>query len=183
VKRGGPLKRNPEKAREWQQRSAKKAAENAKKKPRKAMSRKRKNPYAKKQLKGKAIDIANSQAFRLAAVDQGYCGNCGVPYTGQDFDAHHVIEKRYLKANGLDLFNTDNALLLCEECHRGQTNRLRPLPLECLTDANIQYAFYLLKGYADTYLRRLYTGDDPRVTRALAELEQAERCRTKRSPP
>lgn len=180
MKRGGPLKRNPQKNREWQERSRKKAAENARKKPRKPLSRKpkKRKPYSGKLKTDLDIHIANAKAFKIAANEQRCCAKCGKPIGAKDdsgepikFDAHHVIEKRYLKANHLALFDTRNALLLCEWCHLGQTNRLRPLPLAVLTDANIEYAFYLLKSYADSYLRSLYEGDDPRVKRSLEEQE------------
>lgn len=165
MKRGGPLRRDPEKLREWRQRS----------KP--LRRRRKKKPYSKKKLKGRSLEVANRQAFRLAAERQCRCAKCDrAPRNNWDlqnnFDAHHVIEKRYLKSNCLPLFNTENALLLCEDCHRGQTNRLRPLPLRCLTDANISYAFYLLRSYAHSYLRMNYTGDDPRVERSLEEQER-----------
>lgn len=181
MKRSG-IKRDPQKTREWQERSRKKAAENARKKPRKPLKRsapkKKRKPYSGALSTPRQIEIANAKAFRLAAEEQRCCACCGKPMgtKGEDgypikFEAHHVIEKRYLKANGLPLFDTRNALLLCEWCHLGQTNRLRPLKLAVLTDANIEYAFYLLKSYADRYLRDAYEGDDPRVQRSLEEQE------------
>jgi hypothetical protein len=179
VKRSS-IKRDPQKTREWQERSRRKAAENARKKPRKPLRRKAKKrkPYSGPLKTATDIEKANRRAFRLAAEEQRCCACCGkrIGAIGDDcypikFEAHHVIEKRYLKANCLPLFDTRNALLLCEWCHLGQTNRMRPLKLVVLTDANIDYAFYLLKGYADQYLRSHYEGDDPRLKRSLEEQE------------
>lgn len=175
------IKRDPQKTREWQERSQRKAAENARKKPRKPLRRtakpKKRKPYSGSLKTARDIQIANAKAFKIAAHEQRCCAKCGKRVGSNEngapikFDAHHVIEKRYLKANCLPLFDTRNALLLCEWCHLGQTNRLRPLELRVLTDANIDYAFYLLKSYADDYLRSLYIGDDPRVKRSLEEQE------------
>lgn len=173
------IKRDPQKTREWQERSRRKAAENARKKPRKPLRRKAKKrkPYSGSLKTATDIEKANKRAFRLAAEEQRYCAMChrrvgenrdGYPIK---FEAHHVIERRYLKANDLPLYDTRNALLLCEWCHLGQTNRLRPLWLLVLTDANIDYAFYLLGDFAEQYLRDHYKGDDPRLKRSLEEQE------------
>lgn len=135
------------------------------------------SPYATKPGKSltsqREIDVANRQAFRQEAQRQRVCAVCG---EAGSFDAHHVIEKKYLKANNLPLYNTENSLRLCDEqtdndCHGGHTSGMRRIPLRCLTDRNIQYAFYLLGPAAYYYLKARYTGEDERVERAFAELE------------
>lgn len=170
-----PLKRNPQKAREWRERSNRKAIERQQEKRHKPLKRR------SKASRGPSNAIA-AQGFRLAAEEQRCCAKCGailgkLADDGRPikFDAHHVVEKSYLKANGLPMYDGDNALLLCDYCHLGQTNRLRPLEMQCLTDANIRYAFYLLGEHAASYLSGHYTGEDPRINRHLEDRKQDER--------
>lgn len=95
-----------------------------------------------------------------AARDQRCCAKCG---GAGGFEAHHVIERRFLKANQLPQFVSSNALRLCSDCHAAHTNRSQPLELRHLTDENIEYAFTLLGQYANSYLRMLYDGEDDRL--------------------
>lgn len=159
MKRGGPLKRKKQMKRGGPLRSKRKRVN---------------SPYGTKAkpLRGKEIDIANSQAFRQAARDQRCCQVPSCESTGA-FDAHHVVEKQYLKANHLPQFNTENALRICKDCHRRHTNKPKSgrIPIRALTIRNVRYAFYLLGGYAYDYLRQHYDcGPQPEWTEAELEL-------------
>lgn len=114
---------------------------------------------------------AETQAKKLfveAARDQRCCAKCG---NASGFQAHHVVERRYLKANRLPQFVSVNALRLCPDCHDAHTGRREPLELKHLTDENIDYAFMLLGEYADFYLRSLYDGEDDRLKRGMEAVD------------
>lgn len=119
------------------------------------------------------IEIANQQNFKEAARYQRVCAVCG---TGKSWDAHHVVAKSKLKRDGHFIWDTRNALRLCDEyapknCHGKHTGGEKKVPLSALTDDNISYAFEVLGPHAVDYLRRGYAGEDPRLGRALAEAE------------
>lgn len=170
------MKRDPQKAREWQERSARKAAENARNKPRKAMKRTVPKKRGRKH-NGQPHDIIEQaridamRRFHDEARKQRVCARCG---SSQHWDAHHVVEKQWLKANGfspIEQYDPDNALRLCDElsdndCHgkhtRGVRNKHR-LHLHNLTDRNLAYAFRVMGPAAGSYLRRKYRGEDERL--------------------
>jgi len=107
-------------------------------------------------------EVQARQLFREAAAKQRCCAKCGS--TGHDFDAHHVIERQYLRINNLPQFVALNALRLCPDCHGKHTRYFERVPLYCLTDENIEYALMLLgEAKGAGYLRKHYPGDDPRV--------------------
>jgi hypothetical protein len=109
------------------------------------------------------IEEANRRAFQEAAWRQRVCAACG---SSSAWDPHHVVEKKQLKAMfRADLFwETRNALRLCTSCHAMHTCRARKLQLTMLTDANYEFAEWLLEGAAFYYLRRHYDGKDPRLS-------------------
>lgn len=117
-------------------------------------------------------EVHARQLFIEAAREQRCCAKCG---KAGGFEAHHVIERRYLKANRLPQFVSLNALRLCSDCHAMHTCRSEPLELKHLTDENIEYAFTLLGDKADSYLRSLYSGEDDRLSRAVEELNGSRR--------
>lgn len=121
------------------------------------------------------------EGFKRAAWRQRACAVSGDardfdPKTGKNWEAHHVVEARELKARGLNhlLWDERNALRLRPDVHRRHTNRMEPVPLRCLTQDNIDFAFEVMGASAKDYLERLYTGTDARVQRAF-EVYEAER--------
>ena len=157
------LRRDPEKQREWERRS---------RKPLKRTEMKRKTSAPKKRGRngrGQAHDIIKQaqidqqRRFHAAARDQRVCARCG---EGGSFDAHHDVEKKWLKANGQPLYDPDNALRLCDEytdndCHGKHTRgvkRKHRLHLRVLRQENLEYAFRVMGPAAGSYLRRRYRG-------------------------
>jgi len=86
--------------------------------------------------------------------------------TGKNWEAHHVVEKRWLRGHRLPLWNERNALRLRPDVHRKHTNRSEIIELRLLTDDNIAYAFEIMGPAAEEYLERIYRGPDDRVQRA-----------------
>lgn len=128
----------------------------------------------------KEIEESNLRAFLQAAWEQRACA---VSEDGRDFvdgqknwEAHHVVEKRWLRANYLPLYDRRNALRLRPDVHHLHTVGAKRVPLRVLTDENIEYAFEVMGASAYDYLTRLYDGDDPRVERAF-EIAEAERLK------
>lgn len=105
--------------------------------------------------------------FHEAAALQGLCQNSACGRSTYVWDAHHVVEKKYLKKHGLPLFDPRNALRLCESCHSRHTTASQRIPMESLRDENIDYAFEILGAYAYDYLHRYYDGTDGRVQASL----------------
>lgn len=142
-------------------------------------SRRRRPPRNRRYRNDREIEEANKRAFKQAAWEQRACA---VTDDARDYDeqnrlnweAHHVVEKRWLKANYLPLWDPRNSLRLRPDVHSGHTSGLRRVPLTCLTDENIEYAFEVMGAAAFDYLTRLYDGTDPRVERAF-EVAEAER--------
>lgn len=124
----------------------------------------------------KEIEEANMRAFKQAAWEQRACAVTGdtadvMEDGSKGWEAHHVVEKRWLKANFKPLWDWRNALRLRPDVHGQHTTRMKPVPLRCLTDENIQFAFEVMGYMAYDYLTRLYTGDDPRVEAAFEEVK------------
>ena len=109
------------------------------------------------------------QAFRDAARFQGICAVAG--HRGP-WDAHHVVEAKWLKVNAPTLlWDPRNALRLSKRVHERHTNWVRRVPLKALRDENIAFAFSVMGAGAYDYLRRHYAGPDERIELALAEVE------------
>lgn len=97
--------------------------------------------------------------FKVAAAKQMSCAVTGDK--GEDWHAHHVVEKAELKRIGiprLKRYDRRNALRLKESVHLGLT----PIPMSVLTDENLLYAFEVLGDRAISYLQSHYEGTDPR---------------------
>ena len=133
------------------------------------------------------IEEANQRAFLQAAWEQRACAVSGGSDAGKDgrknWEAHHVVEKRWLKANFKFLWDPRNALRLAPRVHSRHTSRMKPVPLSCLTDENIEYAFEVMGSSAYDYLTRLYDGEDERVERAGREAEEERLAQQKRCKP
>lgn len=109
------------------------------------------------------------RAFREAAYRQRACA---VTFDARDWaakknwEAHHVVEARWLKMHHLPVWDPRNALRLRPDVHRKHTNRVEIIEMRFLLDCNIEYAFEIMGAAADDYLHRLYRGTDDRVQRA-----------------
>lgn len=117
-----------------------------------------------KRRPSKALSLeerAATAAFRAEARWQRCCQVCGAI---DRWDAHHVVERQYLRINRLPQWDPKNALRACERCHRLHTLRIAAIPLTALTDRNIDYAIELLGAEkAVAYLHDNYAGTDPRL--------------------
>lgn len=107
-----------------------------------------------------------SSAFWWAARNQRVCA---VTRTGGPWQAHHVIERQWLRQRGLDEWDPRNALRVLTPVHTRHTDAVKRIPLRCLTDENLDYAFELMGLAAHLYLHRHYSGEDPRVVRLVAQ--------------
>lgn len=95
---------------------------------------------------------------------------------------HHVIYQQELRR----VAGRDDALAerlrgdergmvpMAQSCHERHHSRSAPLPLSALPDAAYVFAVEVLGvGRAFNYLRRLYAGDDPRLTALLLRKDAA----------
>lgn len=140
-------------------------------------SRKGRAPKKRHYRNERELEEANKRAFLQAAWEQRACAVSGDARDRDDqgyknWEAHHVVEKRWLKANFMFLWDPRNVLRLTPDAHRRHTNRMEPVPLSRLTDANIEYAFEIMEHRAYEYLTRMYTGVDERVEQAGREAEE-----------
>lgn len=104
------------------------------------------------------------------------CARCGKP---GPFHAHHVVDKQTLKNWGVpeaDRYDTRNAMRLCEgldtaKCHMRFEKKVVgfEIALTKLSDDHIEHAFEKGGTRAYNFLKREYTGEDPRVERKLEE--------------
>lgn len=116
--------------------------------------------------------VCNKASFRAEARYQVVCAYCG---KARPFHAHHAVDKAELEKTGLTgklLYDTRNALRLCNgptpgtRCHLQFENRRIVITTKMLTDDNIEYAFEKLGASAADYLRREYddvANPDPRI--------------------
>lgn len=112
-----------------------------------------------------AIGVCNPQSFYYEARHQRVCAVCG---TTRGFQAHHVVTKQELARLGLsgdDLYDSANALRLCQTHHLRHHGGIRRVRTAELKDLNIRYAFHVLGAFAADWLRRYYddTDGDPRI--------------------
>ena len=116
-----------------------------------------------------ALEDLLRRDFHDAAGKQKRCAACG---KRASFQAHHVLYRQHLRAEGLPQWDVRGALRVCDEiagnCHARHHNRREPIALTKLTDENIAYAFEVLGAGAYDYLRLRYAGDDPRLESHLA---------------
>lgn len=98
--------------------------------------------------------------FKVAAAKQLRCAVTGDK--GEDWHAHHVVEKAELKRMGiprLQRYDRRNALRLKASVHLSSNISI---PMTALTDDNLLYAFEVLGDRAISYLEDHYEGTDPR---------------------
>lgn len=107
--------------------------------------------------------------FVEAAREQRVCAVTG---KRGPFDPHHVVEQQWLTREGLPLDDRRNALRLSPDVHANHTTKTTKVPMRCLTDANIEYAFEVMGIRAVDYLARHYEGTDPRYERASQLVEE-----------
>lgn len=152
MKRSGPLKRG---------------------KPLKRTAMKRKAPKPKAGRRTN-LDRMARDLFRREAQFQRCCQSQDCGATG-DWEAHHVVYEQHLRDIGEPIWDTENALRLCPDCHRRHHNRSKIIRLDRLSDRHIAYAFRKLGLRAYSYLTDRYAGEDQRVEQALATAEQEQR--------
>lgn len=102
--------------------------------------------------------------FREAAMAQRVCRGCG---RTDRWAAHHVVYAQEVRRRGGNEWDGRNAMRLCDRCH-GKHHGPQRIALGRLSEANLDFAFELLGPFAYDYLRRRYTGDDPRLEDRLA---------------
>lgn len=107
--------------------------------------------------------------FRLLtlAKNRGRCARPGCSSAATD--PHHVVYRNKLATEGKPQWHPDDGLPLCRGCHAA--HHYAPgagLPLSCLGDENLAFAFRALGAHAYDYLRRRYAGRDPRLESHLA---------------
>lgn len=84
---------------------------------------------------------------------------------------HHSTYEKEIRRCGGNKWEPNAGITLCENCHWSQHSpKGIRLPLASLRDENIQYAFSLMGPRAYDYLRRFYSGSDPRVEDLLSLL-------------
>lgn len=74
-------------------------------------------------------------------------------------EAHHVVDKNYLKRLGKPpamIWDVRAAVPVCSWCHGRHTNAYRRLPIEGLTKANRDFTREALEAQAGDYLTKRY---------------------------
>jgi hypothetical protein len=105
------------------------------------------------------------EAYRQRACAVTYDARDWVA-TGKNWEAHHVVEARWLRMHYLPVYDARNALRLRPDIHNKHTNRSGIIEQRFLLDCNVEYAFEIMGPAAKDYLDRLYVGPDDRVQRA-----------------
>lgn len=118
-------------------------------------------------------DRRHSTRFWEAARDQRVCA---VTHTAGPWDAHHVIEKQELRRRGVDVWDPRNALRVIKPVHERHTLAVKRIPLRCLTDENLRFAFEVMGLAAHPYLHRLYWGEDERVEQLVSIYGAPDAC-------
>ncbi len=95
------------------------------------------------------------------------CANPNCPQQGHYLILHHIIYRQHIRRAGGDLWDTRNAMTLCNSCHGRYHNAVIKLPLSILPATALTFAVELLgAGPAINYLQRHYAGTDRRLTTA-----------------
>lgn len=148
-----------------------------------------------RRLSGPQAEAERRRRFAQAAWEQRQCAvtldmrdrAIGQIKGGRNFEAHHVVEKSWLKRHGFGpsiIWDERNALRLRPDVHRQHTNRSKPVPARCLLDCNIEFAFEVMGPVAEEYLHRLYSGGpDPRIQRASKLAEEKMEAEIAALPP
>jgi len=98
---------------------------------------------------------AHKQAARFQRV-------CAVTGQRGPFHPHHVVREQDVRY--LDPHDPRNALRLNPGVHWNHHHATERIPLICLTDDNLAFAYEEFGPAAYEYLRRHYAGEDARVT-------------------
>jgi hypothetical protein len=117
----------------------------------------------------KRLSDPNRHLFLEAARRQLVCAVCKA--RGQ-FQAHHVVYEQHLRERRLPIYDTQNALRLCRDCHTSHHGRVKTVPTRVLTRHNITYAFTVFGVAAYDYFCRYYDNSE-RDERIEAGLERA----------
>lgn len=136
------MKRDPEKARKWQRRSAARAAEKARERAREAAPRKsRSRPLRASPRRKNAEGPLSPEEWAVTVwrLDGGRCIVTAAdarwprdfPYR---FQVHHPIEKSVLRARGLYDYVWDprNGVIVATRVHERHTNAVERIPLDLL---------------------------------------------------
>jgi 5-methylcytosine-specific restriction endonuclease McrA len=93
-----------------------------------------------------------------------WCGRDDIPFG--ELAQHHVVYRHDVDAVRGDRWHPDNALALCNRCHR-RAHARRDMPMRILRPANLHFARDLLQAKAAPYLAKRYGG--AQVTAATIE--------------
>ncbi|HEX7088711.1 MAG TPA: HNH endonuclease [Longimicrobiales bacterium] len=110
---------------------------------------------------GKRTGVKGGARFKSGMTS---CARCG---SGALLQEHHVVYVQHLRQEGGDVTDSANALTLCADCHRKHHDRAHPVPLALLRDENYRFAAALYGPKSYDYLRRRYSGEDPRLDALL----------------
>lgn len=115
--------------------------------------------------------LAEGARQGCCAVTRRLSGWNGPGREGQPYQLHHVTLEQTVVRYGGDIWDPRNCLRIATHVHRLHHDRVRVIPAQCLLEQNIAYAFELMGRAAYPYLTRTYAGTDPRIERAIAQLE------------
>lgn len=122
--------------------------------------------------------ISSKESEQLAIegfwLEARYQRCCAVTGSTKEFEAHHVVEKRWLKANGFPLWDRRNALRLHPDVHGAHTSRMKKIPMSALREENIDYAFEIMGDRAMNYLPENYEGSHPHFEALASERERQQ---------
>lgn len=127
--------------------------------------------YQDRGRRGRSPDGYRREDWNAVAL-----GGCAHPdCNARAVHRHHVVFRQHVLRAGGDRHDPANMATLCLE-HHVSVHARQDLPMVALSDAAIRFATDLLGPAAESYIRRRYSGDDPRVD-AIAELPSRERPR------
>jgi 5-methylcytosine-specific restriction endonuclease McrA len=124
-----------------------------------------KNPNAKSGLRTGVRDRAGERRWYVA--QRAVCDVCGGRGATIGVVLHHVVYRQHVRAEGGDCWDPRNAMNLCNSCHSSHHRRGRLIALWMLPASALEFAGELYGPGAYDYLRRRYSGDDPRVDALL----------------
>lgn len=81
---------------------------------------------------------------------------------------HHVVYEQHVERAGGDVKDRRNLVPVAFNCHGAHHGRSRPLELAVLPDSCFVFAGELLGAAGFDYLRRRYSGEDPRLEALLS---------------
>lgn len=145
-------------------------------------------------LSAAEAETERRRAFAQAAWAQRQCAVTLDPRdyldrgpVGKNWEAHHVVDKSWLARHGFGpsiIWDPRNALRLRPDVHRKHTNRTEPVPIQCLLDCNIEFAFEVMGPVAAEWLeKRYHGGPDPRIERAFKLAEETMEREIAALPP